>query len=172
MRKRAKPTTLSLGTISEGTLRPEDLIPAYLSAAEDLHLSRAERSTVRQVQARLNAVDAGRYNHAQDLEYWESCDADDDIAELAQILEAHCPAYAYFGSLEGDGACFGVWPSIETLEEDARHGSEVQKINAGDPFPPTCRGDYVMAVTDHGNVTLYARQGNYHWREVWSIVLG
>ena len=44
---RAKPTTLDLGSVSTGTLRTEDLLPAVLTALDPrwIHLSRAERAS-------------------------------------------------------------------------------------------------------------------------------
>jgi hypothetical protein len=183
MSKRRKPSTLSLGTISEGTLRPEDLIPAYISVVEDLRLTKAERAELTGIKRRVRI-----YERDDD---WTLEQADFDLDELTAIIENHLPDYAYFGSLEGDGACFGIWPSIESLQENAverqryldpndprGHDASVLKIDAGDPFPKAKlnsrdsygRGfDHVMTVTDHGNVTLYRRSGN-RWREVWAIV--
>lgn len=45
---RSKRTTLSLGTISSGTLRLEDLIPALAGELARLRLTREERKTVRE----------------------------------------------------------------------------------------------------------------------------
>lgn len=194
MTTRKRPTTLPIGTISEGTLRPEDLIPAYLYELERLRLTKAERAIVRQVQHNTNTEltecgGCGAY-HFKDYhgdcrnddarfptdEYFDSESASFDIDELTTILENHVPDYCYFGTLEGDGACFGVWPSIDSLEEECRNGQvykdnhfKVVKINAGDSFPSTAHAEYVMSVTDHGNVTLYRRSGK-RWIEVWSVV--
>lgn len=177
--KRHKPTTLPLGTISEGTLRPEDLIPAYLDALDGIRLTKAERATVRTVRARYEKAEQSDTQDGESTSYYADENSSFDIDDLTQILDSHCPDYTYFGSLEGDGACFGVWASIESLEEDSRFGDNgVVKIDAGDAFPvysrdtkehPSQKANYVMSVTDHGNVTLYRRAGN-RWIEVWSVV--
>jgi hypothetical protein len=186
-RSRRKPSTLPIGTISEGTLIPEDLIPAYISVLEDLRLSREERKT-------LNAVRRD-WNNAECNQDGPGTFDDDDLPNLLEdliiLLESHVPDYAYFGSLEGDGACFGIWPSIDQLEEDSierrryldpndsrGHDASVLKLDAGDPFPKAKLGSrdsygrgfsHVMEVSDHGNVTLYRRASN-RWIEVWSVV--
>lgn len=176
---RRKLTTLSIGSLSSSTLRTEDLLPAFLSAAEDLRLSKEDRRTVNLVKSRLRAVDDGKYGHGQDLTYWESCDSSDDLTDIAAILENHTPDYCYFGSAEGDGAEFGVWPDSELLtgndwsgcvfrlptnvspsayaSEDADHRQEMREFT------------HALEVSDHGNATLYRRAGN-RWIEVWSIV--
>jgi hypothetical protein len=162
--KRSKPTTLPLGTISEGTLRPEDLIPAYLDALSSLRLSKADR-------ARLIL-------ERRAFQSWQNGDhAYDDAAfvdELTMMLENYCPDYAYFGSLEGEGACFGVWP-VQELFTDTHQGSydgfvyranDTEAMHAGGI--PTGYS-HVLSVNDHGNVTLYRRAGN-RWIKVWSVV--
>lgn len=155
MRKRSKPTTLPLGTISEGTLRPEDLIPAYLSALDEIRLSKAERMLVRGLAKDVDTPQDDRKH---------SVYRDDIVDELTNILEAHCPDYTYFGSLEGDGACFGIWPQpFDEITDDI----DVSHVNAGDPFPTDL--PFVLSVTDHGNATLYRRAGK-RWIEVWSVV--
>ncbi len=163
MIKRHKKTTLPIGTISSGTLRLEDLIPALASALSDLRLTRTERKIV---------------NEALALTIDETEQCQFVYEDLEQIAQAHCPDYTDFGATEGDGAEIGVWPSMESLNEDARctardwdRGDDVAprvwKINAGDRRPLTV--NYVMEVTDHGNVTLYRRAGR-RWIEVWSVV--
>jgi hypothetical protein len=37
----------------------------------------------------------------------------DFLQELCDVLDSHAPDGAYFGSLEGDGSCFGFWPVRE-----------------------------------------------------------
>jgi hypothetical protein len=146
---------LRIGTISEGTLRTEDLLAAYLWDLSSLRLSREDRHTLRAIQARVNAAD-------DDAEYWQE-DASDDLDALQAMAESYTPDYAYHGTLAGDGAHFGVWPDIDSVRDDG---------NAIGALPPP--GDYgrkyYLQVTDHGNATLYRRLGTRRWREVWSVV--
>jgi hypothetical protein len=141
-------------------MRECDLIPAFLDVADSLRLSKADRATVRDIAKRLNADN-----------YYDSDDSADDCSDLFDLLGNYCPAYTYFGAHEGDGADYGVWVSFESLEDDARNGGSIYKINAGEDFPKpnTTIADYLMVVTDHGNVTLYRKAGN-RWIEEWSCV--
>lgn len=178
---RKRSTTLPLGTISEGTLRPEDLIPAYLDALESIRLTAHERKQVASIRREFEQTQALK----PEEEVTDPLNAD-LIDELANYLEAHCPDYAYFGTLEGDGACFGVRANIEQLQEDAvdhdrylsatdsrTRYANVVKVNAGDAFPTPRPGQptitHLMEVNDHGNVTLYRRAGT-RWIEVWGVV--
>lgn len=105
MRRRRKPTTLPIGTISSGTLRLEDLIPALISALEDLRLTKAERKTINAVRRMLADDRYFTNDWPQDVQT-----PDEDYDELTQIADSHVPDYCYFGSTEGDGAEIGVWP--------------------------------------------------------------
>lgn len=44
MKRSKRPHTLSLGSYSSGTMRPEDLIPTFLDAIEGIKLSKADRA--------------------------------------------------------------------------------------------------------------------------------
>lgn len=173
-----KPTTLQIGSISEGTLRPEDLIDRYLDELERIVLSRKERGRVRSIRASYDAAIGNTRS-----EYWNDI-ASEDLQELSEMMENHCPDYSYFGTSEGDGASFGIWPSIDSLEDDAIEHSRyldprdprsryasVLKMAAGDEFPSARKAtvSHIMEVSDHGNVTLYRRSGN-RWIEVWAVV--
>ena len=112
MTTRHKPTP---GTVSHGTMRPEDLIPAFLSVAESHRLSRANRARVREIQKRHAALN----KHAQegdpeaDEDAWEtyyaSGDANEDTHALFDILDTIAPAGHYFGAHPGDGCDYGFW---------------------------------------------------------------
>lgn len=154
-----KPRTIGPCIISEGTLRPEDLIPACLDVLEGLRLSRDERKTVADI-----ARDSDREGYYEDDDNLP----EDDISNLANILSAHCAPYCYFGSHPGDGACIGVWADLESLERDI----EEENWRETEPEPRqgwsrrvSPNGRLVRVVSDHGNVSLY-RNG----REVWGIV--
>jgi hypothetical protein len=165
--KRSKPTTLQIGTLSEGTLKPEDLISAFLWDLKRIRLTRAERQIVQRIAARDNM---GVYETLDDSE------ASDDLEELTAIIENHLPDYAYFGTLEGDGAHFGIWPAIEQAKEDAQGNPRTIVTNDGPdddggfPAVPKSRGlTHFLRVNDHGNCTLYRRAGT-RWIEVWAVV--
>lgn len=165
---RKRPTTLSIGTISEGTLRPEDLILAYLNALEGLRLAKSERLIVN---------DARQWH--ENYRGMHSDRASEILTDLSDVIDAHVPDYCYFGTLEGDGACFGVWPSMESLENDWTPNFTTKDLPVfrsrdlpGRPIDMAVLQDHITHwahINDHGNVTLYRRAGN-RWIEVWSVV--
>lgn len=152
----------SVGAISDSTQEePESLAFDFAWALRKL--SHSDR-------------DAGRRQAAaQALAQYEQAGDDPDAIETfiegagREALESYCAPYLSF--YENSDGLFGYWPDITMLEEDARSRSGVVKVNAGDPWPPLWppHGDdiqYVMEVTDHGNVTLYNRRRV----EIWSCV--
>ena len=148
---------LDIGSISSGTMREEDLIPAFAGALESVQ-SADDRKFIRELAKRQEVE-----------EYYNSEESGYDMEELFYRLENHCPAYTYFSSHEGDGADYGVWISWDSLEEDCSGADpEVLKVNDTSEVPCGHSG-YVLHVNDHGNSTLYnASRGRL--REVWSVV--
>lgn len=150
-----RPRTLPLGSVSTGTMRHEDLIPAFLSVAEDLRLSREHRRDVTRLRHRFDELDH------------DSLDLGEDLDELFSILENYCPDYCYFGSHPSDAACYGCWPCEDLMQDH----SEVH----GSADPPDIKADgytgqpYWLTINDHGNMTLHRRAGN-RWVECWSVV--
>lgn len=167
IRRHRRPTTLAIGTISSGTLRLEDLIPALLNELEALRLTRAERGTVRQIR---RCVDQEGYFDGAMVETGSlgqpaDADPDDDYAELTTIADNHCPDYCYVGSLEGDGAALGCWPIVpESTDEDV-----FRSVYYPTDRVATTDRPYWLHVNDHGNATLYRRAGR-RWLECWSVV--
>ena len=151
--ERPKRPTVAVGTISEGTLRPEDLRESYLRTLSDVSLSPEDTALVAEIAARTD-------NDDPDV-------ASGDVEQLAEIIDAHRPAFTYFGALEGDGACIGVWPDMPSVWDAIRDG----EIFAG-PAPDAVPTDLSLRadVSDHGNMTLSERQDDGTWREVWSVV--
>lgn len=148
--------TASLGTVSSGTLRPEDLVPAF--AAE---LRRLRGALPKQL-----ARDVRSY--VSDAPAPDGMDADEFGAELVQelsdALEAYAPPLAYFGTHPGDGADFGFWVDPGSLEDfDGLRVSDLSEV------PASYRGE-VLHVNDHGNASLYVQTSRTRLLEVWSIV--
>jgi hypothetical protein len=142
-----------LGSVSEGTLRTEDLLDSF---AYELHYQ-LKRQTTRFPRAKYRALirEANKSGAA------ESEFADDLVCELIDALGEFAPPYAYFGTHEGDGASFGYWPM--DLEE-----FDGLRVNDTSEVPRDYSGE-VLHVNDHGNATLYvARRGKLS--EVWGIV--
>lgn len=144
------------GSISEGTLDPEDLAGAFGSALEDLYRQSGEKMPP----------------HVKKLiTESEEADADDlpDInEELMQELEHFAPPYGYFGTHPGDAADFGFWLSSDSLT-DAIHDGDLLQVDDLSEVPEDYEGE-VLHVNDHGNTSLYAADGKGNFKEIWAVV--
>jgi hypothetical protein len=176
------------GTISEGTLSPEDLIPRFVEALA-IRLDELERE--QHVRGRSLSGEVARA--LQDLEevelrtgapeYYDSEDADEDLEWLQEILGHFAPPGHWFGAHPGDGADFGFWP-LDLLEDgqDGDGGSEVGAAaaagrqlaapaaasTAGSAFPE--RGDTHIETwfeRDRAHVALYESKSQSLIAEWW-----
>jgi len=145
-----------IGSVSSGTMRPEDLIPSFLWEAKHLRLNKYERT-------RVSSIDKAVPDPADLNDYFQSDDADFDLEELFDILNNHSLPYFYFGAHPGDGADYGWW--LPEGWEDSFGGI---KVNDTADVPKGYSGE-VLHVNDHGNCTLYtASRGRL--RQVWAVV--
>lgn len=160
----------SLGSISSGTLRTEDLLSSFTSELEwqisrnGKFLAMPENFALRDRLAKLlgEAQDAWQ-DDGETLQDEET--ASEIVNDLQDALcENFAAPYCVFGAHEGDGACFGYWPDIESAKEGCEFvSSRFQE------FPPE---DFVgewLHVNERGNVTLYVRESGKN-SEVWSCV--
>lgn len=162
---------VSLGTISHGTLRNEDLISAFESELQ--YLDSSESSPLAAIIARYrdgsgDAMPSEDDNPVAWEEWYETESASEYINDLADALNDMAPVFCYFGSLEGDGSDFGFWPmDIKEVkdDEDVTVTNDLGKV--GQVATP-----YVLVINDHGNCTLYHidPDDNTNLAEVWSIV--
>ena len=176
-----KPTTLELGTISHGTMRVQDTMPALLSVLDGIRLSAEDRRTCEALGRSLDTwfevdneeSDSDNPEDADDLLFDLEEEMNDTLLPLAQ---SYVPDYCYVGSHPGDGSDLGVWPCDE-LFDDTTQGSydgycwRLRENNH--PTEETIPADmsHALAVNDHGNATLYRRsESRKYWMECWSIV--
>ena len=139
--------TATIGSISSGTMRNEDLAEAFLAELD--YLEHPDAKTLR-----------------QDWEANVAEDADGDnelVARMFDALEECAPPYVYFGAHYGDGADYGFWPCDDAMEMAADDGcqivSDLADVEHGEVF----------IITDHGNVTYgFVDADGFH--EVWSCV--
>jgi hypothetical protein len=159
---------VTLGTISHGTMRPEDLIPTFAD-----ELERIARGDAQQMKACAPLIAEARaidWNAQQGMNDDPCCEV---LADLEDALNGFAPDYCYFGAHPGDGADFGFWLS-EDWEQQARDDG-VLFVDDLSEVPDDYQG-MVAYVNDHGNATLYAYDGTNHAigkhapREVWSVV--
>lgn len=89
----------NIGTVSEGTMRPEDLIPKFLDHLElQEEISRGHRDLITEMRVRQ-----------QDSDYFDTEHSNYDLEELFDALNEYAPEDYYFGAHPGDGACYGYW---------------------------------------------------------------
>lgn len=144
----------SIGSVSSGTMATDDLLSA-LSSELDYQLGRQSTRFPRRELRKL-IRDAERAVGDSDDEMGR-----DVVDELFEALEQFAPPYAYFGSIEGDGADYGYWPSVD--------GFDGLKVDDLADVPKGYRGE-VMLVNDHGNVTIGAVNARGTFNEIWSCV--
>ena len=121
----------TIGPISEGTLRPEDLAEAFVSECERLGIAHTPAGYSDVAELREQITDYA--DDKDELAY--------SISAATEILETVAGEWLYFGASEGDGACFGFWPTDEALEHAASPSENftgelarvVSEINQGWP---------------------------------------
>lgn len=126
----------------------EDVIPAMLDAADSVAMSRDDRAVAR---------------HMRQL--WEQgagVDPAEIRDEMESLLDAYTPPFTYFGSIDGDGACIGVWVDSDAIESAVSSG-DIWREGRGEPDPLY---EWRLVVSDHGNMTLFTRRGAC----LWSVV--
>lgn len=168
-------SVITFGTVIHGTLRNEDLLPAFLSVLERLD----GPAHIRFMAELYNDRGEYRANWGE----FGSQDVDDVQDAINNAIDL---PFVTFGAHQGDGSDFGFWVEMGAMEDAIQYG-EIAQIPAGvswftvdgqvyyqpDPISPRLEpaegGDspnYVLAVNDHGNCTLYDMDGE----EIWSVV--
>ena len=140
-----------IGSISTGTLRPEDLLPTFARELE------------------RHAPDHALVTAAYAIQVYDDGGASELINEIQAELQNYCPPFVTFGTLEGDGADFGFWPDMERIQEtltEATMGHSLTLPRNGE-WEWTLEDDGVIVNTnDHGNVTVMDLERNVLWAVV------
>jgi len=106
------------GSISHGTLRPQDLLRTFMQTLMDLSIERYQEIWLDEFVANLY-VDQFIYDLADDDDWWYGELASYLLCEAEAALESLAPEGMYFGCLEGDGSDFGFWSyEVEELSND------------------------------------------------------
>lgn len=146
------------GSISCGTMRPQDLIPVFSGELRALTTGLLPQDA---------ADDIALCDAADDVTDFNGDDAAGILESLFDALDAYAPAYGYFGAHPGDGADYGFWLS-EGWEQDARDDGALF-VGDTSEVPAGYSGE-VVHVNDHGNVTLYTCTKRGKLTEVWAVV--
>ena len=144
-----------LGSISTGTLRPEDLLPIFADTLKALPW--------------LDGIQSNSVMFSEllaDADKYQSVDTEDDaeiasevLENLAEALSAICPPFVYFGTLEGDGADFGFWVDHANVLELMLNAEENEE---GDAF---LTDDGLLAHDGH-DITYMDMERNVIWSTV------
>lgn len=160
-----------IGSVSHGTLRPEDLIPTFAELLEQLNSDSYSEFVTDNTYLFADFEEMHTYiclgGQLYDSDWLEG-----EVNELIDRLSELAPPYFYFGAHEGDGSDFGFWFDQHGFDQ-ARQDGEIYVSNDSpdwqfirDNLGEWTGTHYVAVVNDHGNVTLYDLEGN----EIWAIV--
>ena len=121
-------TSIQLGTVSHGTMRPQDLIPAFLSAVGEYCPTEYE-----QLLANNSTIPAYVMDEGDESEWWHSEEAGHLLENLFDLLDEIAPPYCYFGAHEGDGSDYGFWVCWECVNYGLECGEirEIFDLTAG-----------------------------------------
>lgn len=103
-------STIIRGTVIHGTLRPQDLIPAFLATLRKVAPAEYEQL----VFTPFGPIPAHVKDEGDASAWWASEEAGHLLEHLFDILDQYAPPGHYFGAHPGDGADFGFWQ----LEEE------------------------------------------------------
>lgn len=114
------------GAVSEGTLRPQDLIPRFLrvlrecdTPANDFPFREALKTCMGDGESPIGSLlHCETLDWLQDpAEYLESETCAEDLRTISEALDDLAGDHHYFGAHPNDGALFGFWMLEETLQE-------------------------------------------------------
>lgn len=98
-------TTIIHGTIIHGTMRPQDLIPAFLDALQEVdHAAHSQFMLLP-----FGPIPAHVSDEGDKSAWWNSEDAAFLLESLFDALDAAAPEGCYFGAHPGDGSDYGFW---------------------------------------------------------------
>jgi hypothetical protein len=161
-RYRESDMTFTLGTVSEGTLRTEDLLDAFSNTLAAL--AREEP----QNHAHLRLVSEAQTEFADAMSADDYEQAGYVIGELEDALGEYCPPFIYFGAHPGDGADFGFWADADALDDALRYAEDTDDDDTKRIHACGCDDEcgVLVQTSDHGNITVMDMKRN----ELWSMV--
>lgn len=93
-----------LGTVIEGTMEPDDLIPAFRDTLESLDVDGKYKKLIYEVN--FNFTNQNHVNETNQRYFdWK----DDVVVKLSDALNEYAPPHCYFGPYLSDGADYGFW---------------------------------------------------------------
>lgn len=141
----------TIGSVSHGTLRTEDLLDTFAYELE-YQIQRNAKHWLGNTAERDRLTNL--IGEAREIDPDSEAASELVNESLFDALNEFAPPYTYFGAHEGDGSDFGFWPSWDAV-------NELPCI--ADPNElPHAEGD-CRYVNDHGNVTVFDSSGAAIW---------
>jgi hypothetical protein len=147
----------SIGSVSSGTLRDEDLLSSFSAEVEyqiqrnESWLALPENLILRDHLYSIGCQTRDFYNDIGGFLPDSESLAEFIDETLFDALNTFAPPFCYFGANPGDGADFGFWPCMEQIDELPT----VEDSDAAKALGEDCK-----SVNDHGNVTVYGADGS------------
>ena len=163
-------THFDIGTISEGTLKTEDIGNNLIWDMDRLELDNTDLVLFKKLKKEFSE----EIEHLEESEEEYSEKLENIFDEIKEIADNYTPDYCYLGMHQGDGADFGVWPDPDLFIHTTQGGydgyvfTSTIETNSVEEHVPAEYTHY-LAVNDHGNCTLWSRDGDT-WTECWSVV--
>ena len=163
-------TQLQIGSISDGTLKTEDIGNNLIWHMDRLDLDTNDLNTFNKLKKEFS----DEIEHLEESEEEYSEKLENIFDEIKEIADNYTPDYCYVGMSDCDGADFGVWPEPDLFIPTTQGGYDgyvfrsTIETNGVDEHVPEEYSHY-LAVNDHGNCTLWSRDGDT-WKECWAIV--
>lgn len=129
-----RPQYLPLGTIIQGTMQIEDIIPAFLHVLKSFDPAKAA-----DLESDYTAIPPDQ----RDEFGWE---------RVLPALEKFAPPYTYVGGHQGNASDYGVWVDTDTLDDVIKEWDTAQilVIKKGHPIPRG-KSEYVLVLDDDGS---------------------
>ena len=126
-------------SISHGTMRTQDLIPAFLDVIRD---------TPEYVQV-MNAIPSHAMED-KESDWWDSDDAAGLLESLFDTLDSYSPEGYYFGAHPGDGSDYGYWEKEREEEQPGKGRMTLEEVQKEYRENDVCTGELLDALPADG----------------------
>lgn len=137
-----------IGSVSEGTLKAEDLVPILL---EEIRVDRPDIADYIEHDVKENIISY-----------------EDALSELITELNMVIPPYCYFGTHPSDGANFGYWIETSSIEEDIKCGILTPIHSLTELKSVTTEFAVLLDKNDNFVMLLWCNE-NDRWEQLWSV---
>lgn len=160
-----KPVYAKLGSVSHGTMRPEDLIPCLCEEYLAL-FARTGRRTVSPTVRRVRRIAKQFDRENTEYDFFTEGFLNESLEFLFDAMQEYAPPLASFGAHEGDGSDYGYWLADPDLTELAA-SCETPVYDDLAMVPEHYVGTFLIV---NGNTSCYERTKNAEDTLHWSIV--